>query len=396
MSETHTNLAEIYRPVVVAQLPTELTVPSAKPVPEATPQKKQPKKFKKQLLDEQKAAVKLVASEPSNNTPRDIPEVIVPHPNIFNGLSLLDDNWVITLSVSRAEHEYLSETSGIRFSPRNSASGVRYFINDLLDHVAYGSTGDMIDAAYTRLRSAGEIEGIDAKLTAFYNSLPPDIDPDERRLREVVTLLDRQCLELARTNLKIWNYEDFIRNRLAPAADRLNAKDNIDELNQYRNLLIAEFDQLLVEELTINARKTNVAIRVITDDPEDLPTELHFNHCSATETPGSVIDRISITMLKVFYLNRARSTYENENNAVTAQKLTRTIITANRLVSVLVQGLETELLMIRAGKRAIYAPSAIKLYNDNTTNPLYTAKVREPSPDAIRVEAPTITKIIRD
>jgi len=83
-------------------------------------------------------------------------------------------------------------------------------------------------------------------------------------------------------NFAIWHLEDIARIPDAPEADIARAKRQIDVLNQRRNDLIEAIDQnlynLLEEQCLLNPK-----------------AELH------SETPGLIIDRLSVLALKMYH-----------------------------------------------------------------------------------------------
>src|SRR5579884_3941839 len=83
-------------------------------------------------------------------------------------------------------------------------------------------------------------------------------------------------------NFLIWHQEDEARVREVAAEVIVGAKRAIDRLNQRRNDLMEEIDGLLLEELAKSALP----------DPD---SPLH------SETPGQIIDRLSILSLKLYH-----------------------------------------------------------------------------------------------
>ncbi|MDE3091308.1 MAG: DUF4254 domain-containing protein, partial [Chloroflexota bacterium] len=83
-------------------------------------------------------------------------------------------------------------------------------------------------------------------------------------------------------NYAIWHKEDLARVPNSPDAIIAGIKRELDRLNQLRNDLIESVDRELLDFLT----------------SQGLPTELAPLH---SETPGMMIDRLSILSLKIFH-----------------------------------------------------------------------------------------------
>ena len=93
---------------------------------------------------------------------------------------------------------------------------------------------------------------------------------------------DAAVVGLHRTNFELWHQEDKARDVQSGDAAIAAAKRAIDSINQRRNDQIESCDELLLKELSA----------------ENLPNpqaELH------SETPGMMLDRLSIMSLKVYH-----------------------------------------------------------------------------------------------
>jgi Protein of unknown function (DUF4254) len=93
-----------------------------------------------------------------------------------------------------------------------------------------------------------------------------------------IALVSRQHL----ANFELWHTEDAARTPEATDGDLARVKRRIDETNQRRNDLAEQIDQLLLETLS----------------PLDLPNPQAPLH---SESPGLMIDRLSILALKIFH-----------------------------------------------------------------------------------------------
>ena len=85
-----------------------------------------------------------------------------------------------------------------------------------------------------------------------------------------------------RANFELWHIEDLAREPGAMDAELASVKRRIDRTNQRRNDLAEQLDHALLEWLT----------------PQDLPNPNAPLH---SETPGLMIDRLSILSLKIFH-----------------------------------------------------------------------------------------------
>ena len=84
-----------------------------------------------------------------------------------------------------------------------------------------------------------------------------------------------------RQNFALWHQEDQARAPLVSADEIAQTKRAIDALNQVRNDLIEATDRELLQQLQASGA--------------NLSGELH------SETPGMIIDRLSILSLKIFH-----------------------------------------------------------------------------------------------
>jgi phosphate uptake regulator len=93
--------------------------------------------------------------------------------------------------------------------------------------------------------------------------------------------LEALVIEQHRQNFRLWHEEDLARAPLAAAEEIAQTKRNIDALNQARNDLIESIDRSLLQELEAQGIAS--------------AGELH------SETPGMIVDRLSILSLKIFH-----------------------------------------------------------------------------------------------
>src|SRR5689334_1298041 len=105
-------------------------------------------------------------------------------------------------------------------------------------------------------------------------------DPDNHAVPGVSS--NPTAVDLAWRNFLLWHEEDKARRTDVDDSAIATVKRAIDKLNQQRNDLIEKLDEAILAELAKTA-------------PEPA-TEL-IN----SETPGSIVDRISIMSLKIYH-----------------------------------------------------------------------------------------------
>jgi hypothetical protein len=153
-----------------------------------------------------------------------------------------------------------------------------------------------------------------------------------------------------RANFDLWHTEDRARAPRATDRDLAEVKRAIDRFNQRRNDLAEQCDLLLLEQFT--------------QRPEGLlaaPATLH------SESPGLMIDRLSILALKIYHTREeidrpnAPAGHADRNR----ERLTLLVEQREDLVACLDQ-LWSEVL---AGSRRFKLYRQLKMYNDPTLNP---------------------------
>ncbi len=154
-----------------------------------------------------------------------------------------------------------------------------------------------------------------------------------------------------RRNYNLWHQEDCARREDMGFEYVYHAKRAIDAYNQQRNDFIERIDQFLFEELK--------------PDVENAPIN--------SETPGMIMDRLSIMALKLYHMieqaERADATEEHVKKC--EEKVTVLRQQRGDLQAILAQFLDE----IREGKRAYRVYFQFKMYNDPSLNPqLYGKK----------------------
>ena len=162
------------------------------------------------------------------------------------------------------------------------------------------------------------------------------------------------CLQ-HQQNFRLWHQEDIARSPEVTDADMAAVKRAIDKLNQRRNDLIEHLDDSLLAELS--AAGVHPAA--------DAPTN--------TETPGSVIDRLSILALRLYHMEEQACRGDADDTHVAKAKARLEILHEQRLD--LAASLRELLADIFAGRKHLKVYRQFKMYNDPTMNPyLYGAK----------------------
>ena len=156
-------------------------------------------------------------------------------------------------------------------------------------------------------------------------------------------------------NFELWHKEDLARDPDASDAIISSVKRAIDVLNQRRNDLIEQIDHFLVNIL-------------LTENLGNNP-EAEMN----SETPGNIIDRLSINALKIYHMNEEtrREEADKDHRIKTEEKLLILKDQRDDLEKCLLKLLDD----LYKGKKFLKVYRQMKMYNDETLNPiLYTKK----------------------
>lgn len=151
-----------------------------------------------------------------------------------------------------------------------------------------------------------------------------------------------------RSNFDLWHIEDEARTPGASDAQLAYVKRRIDRTNQTRNDLAEELDRALLNWLA----------------PQNLPHQQAPLH---SESPGLIIDRLSILALKIYHTRE-----EAERPDATTEHIER-----NRSRLAILEEQRTDLARcldalwreILAGTRRFKLYRQLKMYNDPTLNP---------------------------
>jgi hypothetical protein len=146
-------------------------------------------------------------------------------------------------------------------------------------------------------------------------------------------------------NFQLWHEEDIARRNDLGFERVFQAKRAIDKFNQERNIFIEEMDKVLVSVLQ--------------------PVE--FNCPRNSETPGMIVDRLSIIALKEYHMHEetVRPEASAAHKEACGAKLTRIV----RQRSDLTQSLAELLADVAARRRTFAVYYQFKMYNDPALNP---------------------------
>jgi len=148
-----------------------------------------------------------------------------------------------------------------------------------------------------------------------------------------------------RHNFLLWNEEDKARRDDMGPEYVYHAKRNIDQHNQKRNNCMEQIDEWITHHL----------------QPKTSDCPIH------SETPGMMIDRLSILALKEYHMRKQtlRSDTDEQHITLCQQKLE--VIIAQR--EQLAQCLSEFISEIEQGSRTFRVYHQFKMYNDPTLNP---------------------------
>lgn len=184
--------------------------------------------------------------------------------------------------------------------------------------------------------SATDIAALQTTLTARWHEVPPAVGGEG-----FAGLVQQNHLR----NFQLWHEEDIARRDDLGFEAVYRAKRNIDRFNQERNNFIEAMDQAIVAA------------------HQPLPTNAPRN----SETPGMMIDRLSILALKEFHMHEetVRPDASAQHRATCGEKLARIRVQRGDLVTCLAEFLAD----LRAGRRTFSVYFQFKMYNDPTLNP---------------------------
>jgi hypothetical protein len=148
-----------------------------------------------------------------------------------------------------------------------------------------------------------------------------------------------------RENFDLWHEEDIARRDDLGAEPVRQAKRGIDRFNQARNDAIEKLDEWFLSQLP----------------PMNISSPLH------SETPGMIVDRLSIMSLKIYHMNieATRESATTEHRQKCADKLVR----IEEQLADLKNCLHELIGQFQASTRRFKIYRQMKMYNDASMNP---------------------------
>ena len=165
----------------------------------------------------------------------------------------------------------------------------------------------------------------------------------------------RLVCEQHQRNYLLWHQEDIARSPDVGDAEIAQVKRAIDRLNQERNDHIEMLDDWLIAQLTAQGIRPQPGARL------------------NSETPGSIIDRLSILSLRIYHMQQQadRQDADQQHREKVRTKLTVLDEQLGDLSTSLAELLED----VFAGRKQLKVYRQFKMYNDPTMNPyLYDKK----------------------
>jgi hypothetical protein len=149
-----------------------------------------------------------------------------------------------------------------------------------------------------------------------------------------------------------WHFEDIIRDPQIDATEALVLKRRIDASNQHRTDMVEYIDSYLLQQYKEVQPLAGATIN--------------------TESPAWAIDRLSILELKIYHmhLEASRETAPEEHRATCAQKLGVLLEQRKDLSTAIDQLLDD----IAAGRKYMKVYKQMKMYNDDSLNPVLYAQ----------------------
>lgn len=199
--------------------------------------------------------------------------------------------------------------------------------------------------------SADTIVNLHDELTRAWHNHPPE--PGESLSNDWLTLVARHH----RANFDLWHIEDEARTPRVSNAVLADVKRRIDRTNQLRNDLTEQLDKSLLDYL----------------EPQLLPDPDAPLH---SESPGLMIDRLSILALKIFHTREEVARTDAPPGHSDQNRSRLEILEVQR--TDLAGCLDTFWRETLDGTRRFKIYRQMKMYNDPTLNPsIYRKLLRD-------------------
>jgi len=145
-----------------------------------------------------------------------------------------------------------------------------------------------------------------------------------------------------------WHLEDIIRDPNIDAENGMMIKRRIDKSNQHRTDVVEQMDDYYID--------------LFKDAPANPQAKIN------TESPGWVVDRMSILCLKIYHMEEqvARAEADEAHRINCTNKLNILLDQKKDLSS----SFDELLVAIKEGERKIKVYRQMKMYNDDTLNPV--------------------------
>ena len=183
-----------------------------------------------------------------------------------------------------------------------------------------------------------------------------DIPLEILPIRRKINLNDnffKSIIKILEANYNLWHLEDLARDPKADDSIIANVKRKIDKENQLRNDRIENLDILIGKYLKENKiiPKTDI---------------------SNSETPGSIVDRLTILSLKIYHMNEQTLRNDVDISHIESCKRKLNILVLQR--DDLLKALKILIKEILSGEKKHKIYYQFKMYNNPALNPILYKK----------------------